>query len=82
MPNLKYFNMRLLGYVPVALFYPALWLTFSSNFVKQALYGHSGHAAAEAEILFRELEKLAKGTGFQMPAMKKLCSFIPSETRK
>lgn len=71
-------NMRLLGYVPVTLFYPVLWLAFSSNFVKQALFGHAGHAAAEAEILFYELEELAAKTGFQMPAMQKLHSYIPS----
>ena len=75
-------NMRLLRYVPVFLFYPFLWLAFSSNFVKQALFGHAGHAAAEAEILFRELEELAAKTGLQMPAMKRLCSYIPSEIRK
>ena len=75
-------NMRMLGYVPVALFYPVLWLAFSSNFVKQALFGHAGHAAAEAEVLFREFEELAGKTGFQMPAMRKLRSYIPSAARK
>ena len=75
-------NMRLLGYVPVALFYMVLWLAFSSNFVKQALFGHAGHAAAEAEILFRELEELAGETGLQMSAMRKLHSYIPSKERK
>ncbi len=75
-------NMRLLGYVPVTLFYPVLWLAFSSNFVKQALFGHAGHAAAEAEILFNELEELAAKTGFPMPAMQKLHSYIPSIEQK
>lgn len=75
-------NMRLLKYVPVAIFCPALWLAFSNGFVKHALFGHAGHATAEAEILFQELEELADQTGFQMPAMKKLRSSIPSEARK
>ena len=75
-------NMRLLVYVPVVFFYPVLWLAFSNNFVKQALFGHAGHAAEEAEILFSELEDLAEKTGFQMPAMRKLRSYIPSATRK
>lgn len=75
-------NMRLLKYVPVAIFYPVLWLAFSNGFVKHALFGHAGHAAAEAEILFQELEELAAQTGFQMLAMSKLRSSIPSEARK
>jgi 2-dehydropantoate 2-reductase len=75
------FNMRLFGYVPLILFYPVLWLAFSNNFVKQALFGHAGHAATEAEILFDELEDLASKTKFQMLAMKKLRSYIPPEKR-